>query len=187
MINETSVFLTRTAIVAVKVLVPRLAKILDLFLPEAEIRIEVTGRDYAMKRIPFLWLWRREEGSKFVMVLQGKPGFCEAAALYLTASARTAAARQSEPDATTEAVVVAEMTRRSKAERVSDVFRKQNQMLITVAGSSSMSEQMLMFWEAQQGAILRLTIRGKPAFCRNMAAHLGEHAAILQKILTEAS
>src|SRR5262245_1698722 len=83
--SDATLILTNSVIAGIKLLVPRFAAVLDSILPEAEVRIEVLGSDYTMKRIPFLWLWRQEQGSRFHLLIQGKPGFCESAVICLTA------------------------------------------------------------------------------------------------------
>lgn len=50
--------------------VPLLVKTVDVFLPEAEIEIEIHGIDYEMHRIPFFWLYKNQQGKHSKLVVQ---------------------------------------------------------------------------------------------------------------------
>jgi len=158
---------------------------LDIFLPAAEIRIEIKGADYSVERIPVFWLWHHEQGSSALMVIRGKPGFCEAAAIYLTAGAAGADAYETgKPfDYASFTVPIKNPLRRSRLERIIDVFQFKDEVLFEAIEPGYEKIKSAMFWESERGASFRLSVRGKPGFCRGVLAHLSEHSPLLQRLL----
>jgi hypothetical protein len=183
--SVTVIAITETAAAAIQASLSIFNRVLDIFLPAAEILIEVKGADYSSERVPIFWLWRHEEGSSATMSIRGKPSFCEAAVVYLTAGAAGADAyeRGERVDYDAYVVPVKNPIRRTRLGRIVDVFQLKDEMRFEANEPGYELVKSAIFWERERGASCRIAVKGKPGFCRAVLAHLTDHAPLLRRLL----
>jgi hypothetical protein len=179
--SMTVIAITETAAKTIQASLSIFNRVLDIFLPEAEILIEVKGADYTSERVPIFWMWRHEEGSSAAMSIRGKPSFCEAAVVYLTAGAAGADAyeRGERVDYEKYVVPVKNPIQRTRLGRIVDVFQFKDELRFETKEPGYELTKTAIFWEREHGASCRIIIKGKPGFCRAVLAHLVDHAPLL--------
>jgi hypothetical protein len=177
---------TATAPISIRASIPIVVKVFDIFLPEAEIKIELRGADYSMERVPFLRLWHKQEGTSSSLTIRGKPGFCQAAASHLLSAARkemveNLPASIEQPGST---LVVSDQARIPWTTRIIDFFRFRDELRVEFTGKNFEKRRVLFLWESEKGPSFRLTVHGKPGFCETMVAHLSNYTPILRSLLS---
>lgn len=167
-------------------------RLVDIFRPTAEIKIEIKGLDYLSTEVPVLWFYKREAGSSFAVTIRGKPGFCLSMVEYLSVisdpSQLAPPARGARLPAPASAPLPAPIPGAQRVAlpmftRIVDFFRFQNTLEVEVTFPETLTKRVWFLWKRTEGPRISITVKGKPGFAQAVAGHLQLHGWRLKEIL----
>lgn len=159
---------------------PQSIKIRDAVARGAEIKIFIQSEDYRRSR---KGLVTREAGTKFSLVIKGKPGFCLAALQNLIGLGH----RAYPEDITPSEVFAAhadEMRQWNLRTPLRDLFQRGDVMNFEITGHSHAVKRTLLIKNYELGPKCTISIAGKPGFAQVAAAQINLNAPFLQKMLS---